>query len=236
VRYIPDNTGRFPERPFYEIDELNGLCEAIVSNFLTDHYGEVKYPITTDDLTILIEQHVSDLDQWADLSGKGDDVEGVTEFLVNNKPRVLISKVMQSESRENRLRTTFTHELGHVILHDKLWMRYQPTLFEQDAAMPEPLPHCKRDTIIGATQVDWLEWQAGFASGAFLMPITPLLAIVRTIYNKSDSITTPTVHSSTGQHLIRWVQEQFQVSYDAARVRLLQLDHLTESSSPSLLR
>jgi Zn-dependent peptidase ImmA (M78 family) len=237
MRWIPDNTGRFPQRPFYETDELNALCERTVSLFLQARYGACRYPLTTDELTVLVEQHVSDLDLYADLSSEGNDVEGVTDFLVEGKPRIRISQNLHESYRENRFRSTLTHELGHVLLHDSLWPRYQPRLFEQDDRLDhKPSPRCKRETILGANQVDWLEWQAGFASGALLMPITPLTAIVRSVYAEADRIAPVAVSSSVGQKLLHQVQTTFQVSADAARVRLLQLSHLTEYPIPPLLR
>jgi hypothetical protein len=37
---------------------------------------------------------------------------------------------------------------------------------------------CKRETIIDARKTDWMEWQAGYVCGAFLMPISLLRAAV----------------------------------------------------------
>lgn len=35
------------------------------------HHGSVAYPLTTDDLTVLIERDTESLDQYADLSETG---------------------------------------------------------------------------------------------------------------------------------------------------------------------
>jgi hypothetical protein len=90
------------------------MFEEIVVNFLKGHLGKVQFPIQTDDLTILIERDTEDLDPYADLSAYGDRVEGLTEFMPGRKPCVRITAALAtSENRENRYRTTPTHEYGH---------------------------------------------------------------------------------------------------------------------------
>ena len=78
VRYVRDSTGRFSERPHYEPKELDRECENIVGKFLTRKYGKAAFPLSTDDLTQVIEREAEDLDLYADLSKYGADVEGVT--------------------------------------------------------------------------------------------------------------------------------------------------------------
>jgi hypothetical protein len=36
----------------------------------------------------------------------------------------------------------------------------------------QPSPKCKRDKILGASEVDEMEWQAGYVSGSLLMPLS----------------------------------------------------------------
>jgi hypothetical protein len=62
VKWITDKTGRFPQRPFYEDEELDYACEALLVGFLSSKYETVQYPITTNDLTILLDQVTDDLD------------------------------------------------------------------------------------------------------------------------------------------------------------------------------
>ena len=71
MRYVADRSGRFTQRPHYEPKELDRECEAIVSAFLRERHGSVAYPLTTDDLTVLIERDTESLDQYADLSAYG---------------------------------------------------------------------------------------------------------------------------------------------------------------------
>lgn len=176
MRSVRDSTGRFAERPHYEPRELDNECEEIICRFLERMRGvQASFPVTTDELTKLIESEADDLDLYADLSSEGEMVEGVTEFRIGRRPRVLISRELSEASyRENRLRTTLAHEYGHVRFH-----RY---LFELEAGLSgdsrkasgraERKTVCKRDTMLGASEYDWMEWQAGYICGALLMPAT----------------------------------------------------------------
>lgn len=226
MKWIPDNTGRFSQRPYYEREELDFECENLVTTFFKNKYGRLAYPLSTNDLTILIEQHTSDLDLYADLSTEGTDVEGVTDFFASHKPTVRISNALQEPRLENRLRSTLTHELGHVKFHDSLWVHHQMSLFETNTQ--DHSPRCKRETILGASQVDWLEWQAGYISGALLMPITVFRQIAMSAIGKSGAYSPILVNTSAGRQLVSAIATNFQVSANAACVRLLQLGYLTE--------
>ena len=238
MKWIRDKSGRFPERPFYENYELDYECEALISTFLIDRYGKLNYPISTDDLTILIEQETSDLELYADLTKEGPNVEGMTVFSPHIKPRVYISELLTMSSNSiNRQRTTLTHELGHVKFHNFMWTFQQETFFGSN--LNDFTIRCNRESILNAKTVDWMEWQAGYASGAYLMPITPVKTIVHKIYEGADTIKTEQVISETGHRLIAEVQIIFQVSEYAARVRLVKLGSLidekdTIASIPSL--
>lgn len=236
VDYVRDKTGRFPQRPHYKPEELDWECETLITQFLKDGHGAVHYPVETDDLTKLLERDAKDLDLYADLSEYGRDVDGVTLFTRGEKPSVQISeKLTNNERRQNRLRTTLTHEYGHVRFHSYLWeiepsstdfFRHQPN---RDKVI------CKRETIVDAPQTDWMEWQAGYICGALLMPKSAVLRLYRE-YAKSQnlygSVSLQTDHATT---LINQIVETFSVSEDAARVRLLKLRLLSpEAPTQSL--
>jgi hypothetical protein len=229
MRWVRDRTGRLPQRPYYERAELDQECEGIVAAFLRAKHGAVAYPIQTDDLVRLLQRATADLDLYADF---GDpDVEGVTGFVPGERPRVRIARVLTEQTwRENRLRTTLAHEFGHVTFHD-LWSADQPALPLFDR--PAPVP-CARDQILGAGADDWREWQAGYASGAFLMPqgaVRPIVAATVEAFGVYAPVPTD---SPAGQALVERLQRAFQVSADAARVRLRQLAVLgtAPASSP----
>ncbi len=230
MKWVKDRTGRFRERPHYEPEELDETCEEIISDFLRRHHGGVHFPVATDDLARLIEEFAEDLDSYADLTDEGPEVEGVTEFLPGGRPRVRISKEISGRPGfENRLRTTLTHEFGHVRFHDFMFqIRASDSLFSTMAIQAST--KCNRLSIMGASQQDWMEWQAGYVCGAILMPRRPLQDAVRgyrTIGDVGSAVLS--VGSTEGEALIREVAERFAVSREAARVRLLKLNLIAEA-------
>ena len=229
MKYVPDKTGRFQRRPHYDPRELDDECELIMNEFLSAKHGAVKFPISTNDLTCLIERDAADLDLYADLSVEGPEVQGVTDFYPKGKPRVRIARELsEGSSRENRLRTTLTHEYGHVKFHDYVW---KLDLNPADMLKEVPSnvsPKCKRNALLDAPITDWMEWQAGYVSGALLMPISAVQDLFRE-YSEPRNMFAPLVTDSDhGTALRRLVVERFKVSDDAARVRLLKLKLLSD--------
>lgn len=227
MKWVKDRTGRFARRPHYLPGELDDECEQLVRSFLKSRYGSVSYPITTDDLTVLIESITESLDVYANLDGEGAEVEGVTDFIPGRRPKVRISKRLTEDRRmSNRLRTTLTHELGHVHFHSFLFDGEQSgDLFGAQAAPQSN--KCKRATILQAAQTDWMEWQAGYACGAFLMPVTALASTIREfLHSQQSTVARFGLSSDDGQELIQAVSKAYEVSRDAARVRLEQRGNL----------
>ena len=56
MRWVRDRSRRFERRPFYDQHELDDQCEELVAGFLNGKNGSVEYPISTDDLTVMIER------------------------------------------------------------------------------------------------------------------------------------------------------------------------------------
>jgi hypothetical protein len=225
VHYVKDLTGRFAQRPHYEPAELDRECERLLKVFFG---GPIPIPIETDSLAQLIERDTSDFDPGADLSHYGSDVEGVTEFLPGRKPKVrVVAQLAYDEVRQNRYRTTLTHEYGHVHFHAPLFAA-EPAVADlfNSASAKVGEQVCKRDSILNARRTDWMEWQAGYVCGALLMPVTALRGTVAA-YQETHKLFGPiaerTAHAAG---LIEGVRREFQVSTEAARVRLIQLSHL----------
>ena len=237
MKYVPDKTGRFKNRPHYEPAELDLECEKIITEFMKVGYGGLILPIATDALTRLIEQDAQDLDLYADLSVEGPEVQGVTDFFSGKKPKVRIAKELSEDrSRENRL-TTLTHEYGHVKFHGFLWQMdtQSPQMFPE--FLSKSSPKCKRDAILNAPYTDWMEWQAGYICGALLMPITYIRRTVTVFFEENNLLGPLKETSAEASDLKAVIAETFQVSIDAARVRLLKLKHLSGSEvSPSLFK
>lgn len=233
MRMVPDRTGRFRERPHYDARELDGECETIITSFSNSVLGHFVLPIATDLLTKLIERDADDLDAYADLSDLEGEVEGVTDFIRGKRPKVRISAQLSERSNENRLRTTLTHEFGHVKFHNWLYqLEPQPSLFGR---VPAPPTQCKRDNIMQAHEVDWMEWQAGYVCGALLMPATHFraeLADVRRGLGVVGPLSRGTADNDT---VTRLLAARFDVSVEAANIRLIKLGLLVEPTAGSSL-
>jgi len=225
MKWIPDATGRFLQRPFYSDEELDIECEVFAANLLRARHGAVQFPLSTDDLTVLIEREVDDLDLHAELRREGNVIEGVTEFRTGCKPRVLISKHLSKTDRYiNRLRTTLAHEWGHVHFHAFLHSgspSINLKLFGDEAKQSVNHPGCQTVETMPAAS-DWMEWQAWYAAGAILMPISALRNIVQDLHD---------VGEDEPEQLVACISAQFQVSRDAARVRLSRLGFLSRARS-----
>lgn len=236
VKYVPDRTGRFSQRPHYEPKELDRECENIIAGFLKERHGAAKYPVSTDDLTVLIERDSESLDQFADLSGYGRNVEGLTHFQPGRKPCVRISASLAGDdNRQNRLRTTLAHEYGHVRFHAYLWDLEPPGPDLLKSNPNASMQICYRDNILDAAQTDWMEWQAGYVCGALLMPASQVRELARAYLESHGLFGVVGQRDSHGLALIESARTGFEVSADAARIRLLKLGILgAASAGPSL--
>jgi hypothetical protein len=223
MKWIPDATGRFRQRPFYTDEELDTECEIFGANLMRARHGAVRFPLSTDDLTVLIEREADELDLYADLRREGDVIEGVTEFHTGRKPRVLISKHLSKADRYiNRLRTTLAHEWGHVHFHAFLHSgspSINLKLFGDEAKQPDSHPGCQTVETMPAV-TDWMEWQAWYAAGAILMPRSALINIVQDLRD---------VGEDEPEQLVACISSEFQVSRDAAQVRLSRLGFLNRA-------
>ena len=222
MRWIADRTRRFQQRPYYAEHELDEQCQEIVAGFLKAKYGSAAYPITTDDLTVMIERDVAELDLYANLAGEGRGVEGVTELRRRTKPSVRIARYLsESPARENRLRSTLAHEYAHVVFHGFLWA------LEDGGRKPGPVRshyrRCRRSRVVASPQTDWMEWQAGYAGGALLMPIAPLAAIVQAALDEWGIAKHVRQGDRRHSELVESVSQAFAVSKAAANVRLSKL-------------
>lgn len=207
MRWVRDATGRFPRRPHYELPELESACADLLLELRrVRHTG--SQAVSTDDLTVLVEQHAADLDLFADLP---PEVDGVTEFARDARPRVRVAERLSSQARlANRLRTTLAHELAHVVLHNFIWWFDPGVPFDPHALSPR--------CILRARSVDWMEWQANYCAGALLMPADALDPPEEPVWERS----------ARGRLLIRGVQTRFEVSAQAATTRLRQLGRTSE--------
>ncbi|HVN90973.1 MAG TPA: hypothetical protein VMT61_14250 [Candidatus Binataceae bacterium] len=220
MKMVRDRTGRFPARPHWEIAELEQRCEEVMLSFLRERYGFERIPVPTEALTELIERH-AEFDVQPNLSDARYDVFGYTEFDPGHRPLVMIARELwEQRYRNNRLRMTLGHECGHVIFHGPLYAQYP------GAAAPQ---RCYwKDLLPTPGVVDWMEWQAAYAGGALLMPISYVQRTVAAFLRGRLEASPLKRDSATASSLSDRIALTFDVSTAAATVRLAQLGYLTE--------
>ena len=76
---------------------------------------------------------------------------------------------------------------------------------------------------MASPQTDRMEWQAGYAGGALLMPIAPLAAIVRAALDEWGIAKRVRHGDRRHSELVESVSQAFAVSKAAANVRLSKL-------------
>ncbi len=206
------------------------MCERRIRYFLWSHHGRVTYPVSTDDLTRLIEEDADDLDLYADLTGlpwADGPVHGVTTFFYEGRPRVQIARELSLDARRQaRLRTTLAHEYGHVLLHNfaQDYPEWHLSSWDGHDALDHPAL-CHPETVTRSPGTDWMEWQAAYASGALLMPRTAVRGALHLLIERAGG-RLPLLGASMGR-AIDIVQGQFLVSEAAAYTRLRQLGCLS---------
>ena len=215
MKMIPDRTGRFQQRPYWEAYELDEKCEQAITAFLQQRYGFDRIPVPTEALTEIIERDAAELDLRPDLSDDQHEVFGYTQFEQGRKPRVIIARELwEHRSRNNRLRMTLGHEYGHVLLHTWFYDRYGPAGGPQRCHWQDLLPT--------EAVVDWAEWQAGYAGGALLMPESFVRRAAMAFFRERSE--RPPVRRGTADALAlsERLALTFDVSVEAATVRLSQ--------------
>jgi IrrE N-terminal-like domain len=136
--------------------------------------------------------------------------EGVTEFAPRRKPRVRIAaELAYDERRENRYRTTLTHEYGHVHFHSYLFEMDPRSKDLFQSVVAGGVQVCKRESILDARSNDWMEWQAGYICGALLMPISLLRAIVATFQEERGVFGPITVGTPQAGAIIGLIRRNF---------------------------
>jgi len=229
VKYVPDPSGRFDRRPHYDPSELDEDCEDTITEFMRQRCGEFRLPIPTDVLTKLIESEAEELDLYADLATEGPEVEGVTHFFADSRPKVQISHLLtQDEGRGHRLRTTLTHEFGHVKFHAPLWAVEfdRQSRYSKPHVNRTPPQQCHRSGILDAKEYDWMEWQAGYISGALLMPESHIRNLAEAALPCTGRRRPSAPDDAAVVQLVADVVGTFNVSEYAAQVRLAKLGYL----------
>lgn len=207
-------------------------------------YPTSEQPIV--DIERFLESHLcAKVDQYADLE---KDVLGVTSFKAGQNPTVEINKDLtgavfdqgdDNVSLFGRWRATLAHEGSHIILHRPLFelSMIQGNLFREseDISSKEVVIKCyKKNVGFSRGQTDWREFQANRGMAALLMP-QHLLKEVTGQLLKSYQDKLLEERSKEAFLLITNISEKFQVSRQAAEIRLNELGTLIPKGQGQLI-
>lgn len=226
MKPLRDPLGRPIRRIYLKTDVLDRRCEGIIREFMNRRSGGYRLPIPTDELVRLIEERAAKVDTYADLP---EGIHGRTSLFYDRAPIVKIAESIYRTRSDHRVRTTICHEFGHVWLHAPLW--YEAGARRSKSSGPAPVWNCNRESITNPSQYDWTEWQAGWVSGAILMPASAICEWSAECASKFGTRCPFGIESLPAAALINTVLKRCDVSVLAARVRLKQLNLLNEPSA-----
>ena len=220
LSWMADGTGRFPKRPFFSLEEMDRHCERIVQLHNGRMYGQAVPGLRTDALLRMLNKY-ADLHPYVDVSKYGADVEAVTCFKTGEKPTVRVAKELFFDRyQNNHLRFVLAHEFAHARFHGAAWRRRW--LRKEDVSRCSP-----NRMLTLEVGYDWWEWQASFLGASTLMPKSQVQCVVAAYFGRRELRGMPR-DSSDAHNLTQRVAELFEVSFDAANIRLCQLGYLAE--------
>jgi len=203
------------------------------------------------DIEGFVEFHLQvGFDRTADLE---PDVLGVTEFVLGGAPLIKINRDLTGSALDEddsplgilgRWRATVAHEASHVILHKVLFdvgsAQQGSFLFAEEAEpeIPRVFRSLKRDvSFAGCNSGDWREVQANMGMAALLMPKPVFLEVCQRELERSPLLSLPNVGPDHPElrPLIGRLAEHFEVSKQAASIRLETLGVLKQLGHPRLL-
>jgi len=237
VRWSRDALGR--DRIWYSIDEIESIMD--------DEARKAGLTPTADqpavNLESFLERHLgAALDQHAKLP---IDVLGQTVFEPGLPVRVEINADLTGVIDDSgglsdigRWRATLAHEAAHILLHRVLFEvpLTQGKLFDEEPAPSQTLMRClKRDVAPGRGASDWREVQANRGMAALLMPRSLFSSVAAEERSANELPPFPLVDASQeGDRLVRRLAARFDVSRQAAQIRLRTLGLLADPSAPNL--
>jgi hypothetical protein len=241
VRRFRGDDGR--SRLWIDEEELEQLLEARLAS--AGLLPALEAPAV--DIEAFVERHLGvDFDPYAPLPA---DTLGQTSFVPGRRPKVSINRDLTGAALDGedsplgvrgRWRITLAHEGTHVILHRCLFDLNpdQAVLFPVDAddgADAPTLQRClKRHVLFRGGGADWREVQANMGMAILLMPRS-LFAAASREERRRLSLARADSGSAAADALARRLAERFEVSRQAAAIRLETLGLLSRPGQVELL-
>ena len=168
-----------------------------------------EFPVDIE--TVIELKHKIELIPTIDLHLEND----VIGFLTSNRKAIYIDEDIYLNQRyENPLRFALAHELGHYILHEKVYARHK---FSSVGEWVNFRSKLDRSELI------WFEQQASEFAGRFLVPFQPLLNEVgkhKHIFNKYNRLANHNAHESVIKVIAGLIAPDFCVSEQVIAKRI----------------
>lgn len=218
-------SGPFRERPFYELREIERICEEALSQV-----GLLPSDPSPIRIERFVEKYFRVTPTYEDMD-KG--VLGFTEFGLKGVQAIVVARALDEEGTkpaERRVRSTLAHESGHGLLHAHLFALAQQNkpLFGDFTKPNSPKVLCRDIPNASATQLSgykdrWWEYQANRAIGAFLLPRALVEKAVDGLLSSSGLLGTKILESSRLDPAAKVLADTFDVNPVVARIRLQEM-------------
>ena len=123
-------------------------------------------------------------------------------------------------SQNNHLRFVLAHEFAHARFHGAAWRRR----WMRDG----DVLRCSANRMLTLdVGYDWWEWQADFLGASTLMPKSQVWSVLEA-YCHANGLNSIPKDSHHAHNLTQRAAELFEVSYEAAYIRLCQLGYVID--------
>ncbi len=190
-------------------------------------HGQGLYPASPEPIRIerFIEKRFGLTPVFEDLPPA---VLGYTEFGPKGPTAVYVSRALSedgSRTAERRITSTLAHETGHGLLHSHLFVLDPQKVFglfgdHEDVTGSRIL--CREG---GRQGYDgrWWEFQANRAMACLMMPKDLVLVLISGLMVASGQLGTPVLEDSNRARAVAALSDSFDVSLQAAEIRLAAL-------------
>lgn len=214
-------SGPFRERLYFEPAEIDDIClDALkAAGCLPETPGEIN-------VERFVEKHFRCECGYESLP------EGVMGFTAFDKKGKVVSIRVQSsledgsKTGEHRVRSTWSHEAGHGLLHAILFIETpgSPTLFQcADSNVSDNRILCRFSDIRPVSaRYDgrWWEWQANRCIGGLLLPRPLVRASLAGVVQMSAVTKKSSLPAACREQAMELVSSLFNVSASVAKIRL----------------
>jgi len=238
---VPAKKGPFPKRPYYELLEIEKICDEELKSL-------GLFPASP--CPVRIERFIEKrFGQSAEYEILPPGVLGLTQFGVGGVEKIVVSKPLsedRSKTAQRRVTTTLAHEVGHGLLHSHLFARDDSDqslfLFEGHADVSRTQVLCRHEeepepsiskvsTANGPIQIksryngQWWEFQANQAMGVLVLPRVLVMKLLGTndFLLPIGSLGLKTLDEEKRDKAIMHVADVFDVNPVVARFRLAAL-------------